>query len=363
MRAKGATWLGIVVSVGLVAYIASTFDLRGAIEAMRLADPRWLALATLAYCLQFPLRGLRWSILLAPIKPVGPRTATEVFAVGFLANNVLPARLGDLTRAVVLAKREGLSASSTFSSVVLERVFDGMTVVAFLSAVLWLDPPPSAWVGTVAVVMAALFLGAALTCGMVAWNDRLVLQLARTFLRWLPPRIVERCVGLIERLAQGFHTLKSPSKTLKTLALSVVIWGAEVVVYVLAQEALGLSLSPFGLALVMAILTLGLTAPSAPGFFGVYEGLIIAGVGVYGVTDPEAPAFAMTMHLIHFLPGSLFGLFASWRSGLELEELRKAAAGPHDAVRAEDGDACARAEDARHARSVDARVAAHRSGS
>src|SRR5688572_1421699 len=111
MRAKLVAWIGVLLSIALLVFIFTRFDLGAALDAMKLADVSWLLLAALVYCVQFPLRGLRWSILMRAVKPVSPRTATAVFAIGFMSNNVLPARLGDVARALVLAKRENIPAS------------------------------------------------------------------------------------------------------------------------------------------------------------------------------------------------------------------------------------------------------------
>ncbi len=323
MRVRLLKWAGVLLSAALVVYIATRFDLAAAMKAIALADAKWIFLATCAYVIQFPLRGLRWSILMRAVKPVSFTTATEIFTIGFMANNVLPARLGDVMRAFIMAKKEQVPASATFSNVLLERVFDGIVVVAYLSIVLWIDPPSAVWVGSVAFVMAMIFAGAVVACVLVAWNEGRVLELVTTVLGFLPKEIVAKVVALLQKLARGLHCLKSPKETALVVLLSLVIWSAEVVVYVLAERALGISISYLGLTLVMAILTLGLTAPSAPGFVGVYEGLIIMGVGVYGVTEPLAPAFAITMHFIHYVPGTLLGIVAGWRSGMRLKELRQ----------------------------------------
>src|SRR5438067_4728171 len=141
MRVRIVKWAGVLFSVALIAYLLTRFDLAAALKAIALADPGWFAFATAVYLIQFPLRGLRWSRLMRAVKPVSFTTATEIFAIGFMANNVLPARLGDVARAFIIAKREDVPASATLSNVLLERVFDGLTVVAFLSLVLWLEPP------------------------------------------------------------------------------------------------------------------------------------------------------------------------------------------------------------------------------
>lgn len=326
MKKKGLlTWLGLALSAVLIYWIATKFDLVEAGKAIGRAKPGWLLAGALVYAGLFALRGLRWAILLRPIKHVSAVTAGEVFAVGFMANNILPARLGDVARAYVLARREKITAAASFSSVMLERIFDGVIVVLFLNIVLWIDPPDAPWIATLGIVMAAVFLGAIVVCALMVWNEQRVVWLVDRALFFLSngPRI--KVFGLLGRLSEGLHSLKSLSRTLEVIGLSLLIWTIETSVYVLAGYAYGLDIPFLGMALVMAVLTLGLTAPSAPGFVGVFEGLIIKAVGLYGVVGPDAVAYAISVHLIHYIPGTLLGLVFAWRSGLKLGELKHAA--------------------------------------
>lgn len=327
---RWVTWLGIALSGVLLYVIATQFDLPEAIRAIRMADPFWLGLSAAAYASLFLLRGYRWSLLLRPIKPVPSRTATEVFLIGFMANNLLPARLGDVARAFVLARREQVPASATFSNVMLERIFDGLTVVGILCAVLLFHPPATgaAWVRPVGIGMAALFSGALLAAVLIAWSEAQVVRLARFFLGWLPAEILARILQLIAKLGRGLHTLRSARQTGSVLGLSLLVWSLEILVYLLLQNAFGMQVPILGMALVMSILTLGLTAPSAPGFIGVFEGLVIVGVTLFGVDASLATAFAITLHLIHYIPGTLLGLAFAWSSGLRLGELRSAGEEP-----------------------------------
>jgi hypothetical protein len=267
---------------------------------------------------------LRWSILMRAVKPVSVRSATEVFTIGFMANNILPLRLGDVARALVLAKRERVPRSATFSNVMLERVFDGLTVAGFLGLVFLFDPPPAAWVGGAGFATAAIFVGAVLVAGITAWNEARALKLASALLSFLPGGFRDRLLTIFEKLAKGVGALRSPSETAKIALLSAVIWAGEVLVYVLAERAFGLELSYIRMCLVMAVLTFGLMAPSGPGFFGVYEGLVITALAVYGIGDSVAAAFAITMHAIHFIPGTLLGVVFTWKNGLRIGEIRGA---------------------------------------
>ena len=312
--------LGLVASGALIYLIATQFDLAQALRAIRSADPLWLGLATASYCLLFVLRGRRWVVLLQPIKKVSTGAATEAFLIGFMANNVLPARLGDVTRALVLAKREKVPRSATFSNVMLERIFDGLTVVAILSLVLWIAPPDADWVAPVGWGMAALFGGLVLCSGLVAWRQAWMVARLHDVLGHGPR--VRQLADLVAKVGRGLATLRDPGQTAHVLGLSWMIWALEVVVYLFLQEAFGLTVPVLGMALVMSVLTLGLTVPSAPGFVGVFEAAVIAGVTIFGVAPADATAFAITLHLIHYIPGTLLGLFFAWKSGLRLREIR-----------------------------------------
>jgi hypothetical protein len=317
---RAVTWLGIAVSAALVFVIASQLDLARAMGAIRAADGRWLLAATLLYVSLFPLRGLRWAVLLRPIQKVSVASATSGFAIGFMANNVLPARLGDVARAFVLGRREGIPVATTFANVMLERIFDGLTVVAILALSLELAPPPARWVDAVSLGMAALFGGALLASILIARSEDRVVAIARALLAWLPPRTADRIEALLRKVGKGLALLDSAGRTIMVLALSIVIWSLEVAVYLLLQEAFGMSVSVLGMAAVMGLLTLGLTAPSAPGFIGVFEGTVIVGVTLFGVPAATAAAFAITLHLIHYIPGTLLGLVLAWQSGVRLRE-------------------------------------------
>jgi uncharacterized protein (TIRG00374 family) len=304
-------------------YLLSRFDVKQVASVLSLAKPGWMALAALLYIALFPLRGLRWAILYRDVKPISSVLATEVFLVGFMANNLMPARLGDVVRAFVLGKREKISVTTTFSNILLERVFDGLTVVGFLFFVLLVAPPEAAWVSAVGALMGLVFFGALAGAAGVAFFEEHTLRLVAWLTKPLPPGIGLKLTTLVAKLAHGFRPLRSIGAVVSVLGLSLVIWAVEVLVYWVAQNAFGLSIPLLGLALVMAILTLGITAPSAPGFVGVYEALVISAVGLYGISEPIAPAYAIAMHLIHYVPGTLLGLLATWKLGLKVTELRQ----------------------------------------
>lgn len=317
-KARWVGLVGIALSLVLVVLGLRAFPMDEVAGALAGADPLWIVGAGLVYLITMPLRGVRWAALLGAIKPVSTLAATEVLAAGTLANNVMPARLGDVVRAFVLARREQVSASSSFATIMLERVFDGMVVVGMLLAVLVIEPPGAAWVDGVAGVMGVIFASAIAVSMLLAWTERRALVLAEKLMQPLPAGLRGKVLGILVKLARGLSTLKSVRATLLVTATSVLIWVIEVGVYVMVQEALGLHIPLHGLVLVMAVLTLGLTAPSAPAFVGVFEGLVIAAVALYGVVGPAAAAFAIAMHVVHFTVGTTLGAVSAGRLGLPI---------------------------------------------
>lgn len=313
---RAVTILGLALSTIALIWIGLQLDLARAWSSLGRAELDLVALAALVYSSLFILRGLRWSRLLVPLASVSVRTATEVFLVGFFVNNLLPARLGDVARGVVLSRSTTVPAVASLSSIVLERVLDGLTVVLFLTVALEAAPPSADWVRGFQVMMTAAFAGALALCVAVVVARTRTLAVAERILSFAP-RLCRTTQDLLNRVADGFMSLSSGRRIAEVGVLSLAIWSIEVLVYLILSKAFGFSMNPFGLMLVMAILTLGLSAPSAPAFVGVFEGLIMSAIGLYGVSESEAFAFAVMLHAVHFLPGSVLGLWAATKNGIE----------------------------------------------
>lgn len=311
--------VGILLSLVLVGVLLYALDLHAVGRALGRAKPLPLLFAVAMYSSLFPLRGLRWSMLLKPLRQISVPLSTRAFLIGFMANNVLPARLGDVVRALVLAQKAEVPRSATFATVMLEKVFDGVIVVGFLTvAAAALE---ASELRPAVALMGGLFGGALLTCFLLTSAEAWTLRLAETLTRSLPESVREIALGLLRKLASGLHVLRDGRTLAGVLALSCLIWSLEVVVYVGVADALGLDTSYLGLALVMAILTLGLTVPSAPGFVGVFEVLVIPALGILGVARDEAAAFALLLHLIHYLPGTILGAVAALQAGVGFRDL------------------------------------------
>jgi uncharacterized protein (TIRG00374 family) len=307
--------VGIAVSVLFIYLAVRRADLREFLGALGTVDLRWLLAAVLVYLSGFPVRTLRWRQILLNQKALSVGEVMVPVVVGHMANNLLPARAGEVYRAHVLGRRAQLSRSGAVGSIVVERTFDGLMLVGTILLVFFLYPE------------AGFLSGAALLTGSVF----LALAVGIAFLSLATARmhrIVDRVVGLMPRRLQDFvarrlqlflEGAKSVSTTgghLAIAAYTVLIWALEAAAVTLVITSFGIVLPAEGYLLVYALLTLGTTLPSGPGYIGPYQYAFVLALGFFAVSREEALAISVAAQFA--LSGSItvIGLLVLWREWL-----------------------------------------------
>ncbi len=279
----------------------------------------------------FPIRMFRWRLLLraadgAPL-PAGP--LWHAVAIGFMANNLLPFRAGELVRCYAAARLTGERLTAAISSVAVERVFDGLTVVALLSFALFAaDLPSSIVIGGVPVSIArAAWIAGTLSAAALAIALAVVLapDRAESLVRRLLPagRFTERLISVIEGFRHGLATLRSPTRLTGVVAWSLVLWLVNAASFRIAFAAFGLPVGFAGALLLQGLLVFGIAVPSTPGYVGVFEAVIGAVLLLYGVPASRGAAYALVYHATTFLPIILLGAWSLARTGLTLGEMRQ----------------------------------------
>jgi hypothetical protein len=226
--------------------------------------------------------------------------------VGYLANNVLPARAGDLVRAYALGNRESIAKSTVLATVVVERVADLMITLVLLGAAFLFTPLPD-WSINVGIVLSVLslvalgFLVALNIAGM-----RLVEGIVR-HLRFLPQSTRQRIEGIGQGFVRGVEPLRNFPRVLRFLSLSALIWFLEAAITFLTAQAFNLPLGFAGALFVLLIIAIGMAIPSAPGFIGTYEFFGINALLLMGVSGGDALGFLLVLHAITFLGTSIVG--------------------------------------------------------
>ncbi len=334
-------WLGVAITALFVAWAFVRLDLGETRSVLAGANYAYLVPAIAVYFVSLYVRSFRWRYLLRPFVEVHSWRLYPVVLVGYMANNLLPLRLGELVRSYYLSVREPVRGSTALATVLVERVFDGLTLLFFL-AVAALFLPVAGLAGRIGetrglplwALATLLVLPFVAALGMMV-----VMALTPAFFRarvtqpvtgLLPSRIGTRILGLAARFVAGFEGLHRPGRLAGVFLRSVPIWLAESVMYYIVAIGFGLQ-DQLGGAVPMAAAILAVTAasnlatsvPSSPGSLGPFEALAVLSLVFLGVDGETALAYAIVLHLALLLPVIVAGLAHLAARGLTLGQLMR----------------------------------------
>jgi glycosyltransferase 2 family protein len=302
--------IGAAISVVAIWLVLRSVDIGQTIEILRAADLGWIGLVGGFVVIDLLMRALRWQRLVAPIGHVGFLPMLGYLLIGYLANNVLPARLGELVRSHYLGDREGLSRTTTLGTVVVERVVDFVVVVAIASAaILVLSVRGIVANAVLAGVALAALLAAGIAVGVAAHRLPGADRIAAMASRW--PRVTE----LAGKLRGGLAVAGKPRTLTEALALSLFAWGATVLAFAAAGQAVGIELTIGQASLLAAGVALVTAIPAGPANLGTFELAAVEIAKAVGVPQHEAFAIALLVHAAILAITSVGGLVALARLG------------------------------------------------
>lgn len=314
--------IGLTVAISLLLLVLALRDLDFGLlgRAMLGANYWYVVAAVLLYFVDIGLRAARWQILLRAARPIPTRRLYPVLTIGYMANNLLPARIGELTRAYLVGRRENVSTSTVLASVAIERVIDGVTVLAVL--VLTLPALPAAsWLGSLARIAEGTFGIAVVICFLLVAARQTWLRFAASALRVLPGAVSDHVITLLARFIEGFSVLADLRRLTETLALSAVIWMTGAITYVLIAGAFGIKLPLVGALAAICVVNLATAVPLAPAGLGAFEVAALAVFGLLGLPAATAAGVTIVLHAVLFLPVVVVGLAFLWRLNLSLGAL------------------------------------------
>ncbi len=333
--------VGLSVSVLLLWWVFRGEDL-GAIGARVLAaDPWWLLGSVFVATAGYLLRAMRWKVLLTPLRSqIGLRTRFAATAIGFMVNNLLPARAGEFARAWSLARMEKMRTSACLSSLAVERVFDGITVVALLVISLSLpgfranpDLAGDLVGGAIAGFLAVLAI-VILVVTLVLARPDVVRAAAHPLASRLPGAAGDGALSILDGLIEGLGALRSPVLVTRAAVWSLVFWLWHSASFWLGFRAFGIDAGYPEALFLNGITALAVALPSVPGFFGPFEAAVrVALVDVLGVAEAPTLAFAAGYHVTTFMPVTAVGLWYFWRMGFSFRDIGPARKGGEAVVR------------------------------
>ncbi len=341
MKKKIGLILGLAISGACLYWVFKDVDIRQFGTALKAIDIPWLCASLAIFYWSMYLRGVRWALLFRPRHELrGPRMFPPIM-IGFAFNSIMPGRVGEFARAFYLDKRESTGFAASMATVVTERIFDGVTLLACLAISLAMLPPidPAVEVAfgkfvvkgdmlqplTNKVIIGCVVLIVGVVSLLIPGADRLVEKIIRAF-PGIPVKLKEKLVGISRDVIGGFSSVKDPLNLAKVVGYSILIW------LLVAFSNLTLAWGVTGIEQIsflqcMALVTMiaiFIMIPAAPGYWGLFEAGVIFGLKVLKVQEDVAPAtaYAIVMHLVQFVPIVAIGLYCAARSPVNLAEAK-----------------------------------------
>jgi len=283
----------------------------------RAAHPLELAAAFLLVPINMMLRSVRWRALLdAPDDTTIPKTFSALM-IGYLANNILPVRLGDLVRVVVLAQSTKLSRSRILSTVLMERLLDIAMVVLLLAGVTLLGPLP-AWLRSAALITGIVALIGFAVVGFIVVAGVGITETMSRVLPFLPPALVARLSIWSSEFSHGVRQFRRPSIAVAIFVRTLAIWLSELLIIMAVGRAFEIPLQPLDAGLLMLFSLFSSFIPALPGQVGTFEAAMLLGLEFLRLGSSSALAFALCLHAVLLVGTSLLGLICLLWSGLPL---------------------------------------------
>jgi hypothetical protein len=315
--------LGLLISAGFLWFAFHDLQLHEIQAALRGANYRWLVPGILVYLTSIWFRSWRWGFLLRGCKRIPTSQLYSVVVIGYMGNNILPFRLGEVLRAYLLWRREQVNVGTTFTTALLERLFDGLTMVLFVLFGL-LFVPMSAFLSQLVTVASIVFFGALVIFLLLASRPDLLRRIADLIIKTVTPEQLRApLLNLIEGIVDGLATLRKGRDVLIVFGVTIWIWTLELIQYWLVSLAFDLHLPYPGLMLVEGAINLLTALPSLPGYIGTFEvGIkILEGIGAPSGT---AGSYILVLHAIILIPVTLLGLAFVAREGIQWTDIWEA---------------------------------------
>jgi uncharacterized protein (TIRG00374 family) len=335
--------LGILLGAGLLYWALHDVNFREVVTEVRRANPWWFALSVFCATVVFPLRAWRWGPLLETVTSTRFRSRYAATTIGFMGNNLLPARIGEFARAFALSRQEKTSVVTAFASLVAERLFDMIAVVTFVFVAVAMPGFPErreiqgydlSGVSTLMALGATALVG--ICVALVIWPERMVRFFEHRVAPVLPMRVRRPLVDALEAFLAGLGSLRSPGLVAQVSFQTLLIWFVNALGFYFAFVAFDIHVPFAGALFIQSVISLAVSLPSGPGFFGTFESAArLVLVDLFLVDINKAMGFALGFHLGGFIPVTLIGLYYAWRLGLSWREVEHAEESVEEAVERE----------------------------
>ncbi len=330
--------VGLVLSAAALYFAFRNVPINELLEYLTSINYLWVFPALIVLMISFWLRAVRWRLILESSRKISVWRAFHPMMIGFMINCVLPGRLGEVARPVILQQKEQVPFATGLATVAAERIFD-LCILLFLFittvSVIQIRPDINIAFGKYhlnretleSIFSGMLKLGAVMIAGIILITIDKVRQFFYGLMRYAPNlfffagesfkatvrrKLCEPVIGILENIAQGFNLIKHPKKIILCSVFSLLIWGLLASSYYLfSLGSPGINLTFFELSVVMVIVCFFISLPSVPGWWGLWEAAGVFALSLFGVSSKEAAGFTLANHALQVFPVIIAGLVSA----------------------------------------------------
>jgi uncharacterized protein (TIRG00374 family) len=316
------------VSLASAVLLAAVIDWREFGASLARVNYWYLIPAVACVVASYYCRALQWRYVLRGVRRLRSYPLFRITMIGYLANTILPARLGEVVRAYVLARKESLSKGTTFGSVIVTRLLDGAILFLILAGFAILIPAKIAGVKAGGTTGFIIYVALVSFFVLFYFNRAAATSIIKFIFAPFSKRVAVKIVRSLDKFIHGFSCFRSPADLGKAFLYSGAIWLLVALSYYFINLGFKFT-SPLPLyapLLLVAIVSLAVSIPSSPGFIGTMELGVIAALHIIepALTRNEALSYAIIVHVVQVLPSAFIGLFYLWTEHLTIAELVKA---------------------------------------
>jgi glycosyltransferase 2 family protein len=321
---------GLAVSAFFVYLFIRNIHLQKLLETLGEADYWYVIPLIFANVFALFLRSVRWKYLLSPVKRIPLLILFPAAFIGFMANVIFPARLGEFARAVIIGKKEKISKSSSFATIVVERLFDGFMVVFLFSLTLLFFPYIEAGHDGFSLegvklggysFIAFCFILLVILIG-IKRSPLFFKNIFNKILSPFPSTVAQKVSQLINSFSEGLAVLRHSKEIWVVVFSSLAIWTIYVLEAYFLFSAFGIRLPFMAAVFLQVLLALGVALPSAPAYIGTFHLACALGLMILGVPSNYARSYSVILWFIDIFPSIMLGVFFLWKEGISLKKIK-----------------------------------------
>ena len=322
-------WIGSLLSVLLLYLALRNVNPKEVIKVIKNADLYLIGISIFITMLQHLIRTWRWKLILAPLKNTAFGKRFSSILIGFGANCILPARLGEIIRAYYLGSLEKISRVSVLGTIVIERLFDGTTLLVVLILTLILSPISYKWlyitekIKTTGIILLILYAVLIFIFIILRKKRAPSENITKKLLFFMPPGIKEKIIEGVSNFIYGLMPAKDTAGFIKVASLSAILWATHLFQIKIVTDSVGAPITFNGTFLVLTLASFGVLIPSAPGFIGTFHFAVMTGLIILGLSKETALSSAIIWHAVFYFPTIISAIISFMLTPISIKDARK----------------------------------------